>query len=173
MPLTCAVVVAKPPVVATTIDLPVDDGRGSANIGIVMIRFPFWIFADIIFSFRYLFAEQIAPRCARVFTRAQIGKDHSPFFVGLDLRAFARRVAHALRAAAAQSTFFFAGFAMLVHPLSVELLPSARVCARAAREPSEADCSEKPIGSRLNAIEKFIEANFASAETTFRIARPS
>jgi hypothetical protein len=46
-----------------------------------------------------------------VFTRAQIGNDQSPFFVRLDFRACARRVAHALRAAAAQSTLFFACFA--------------------------------------------------------------
>ena len=54
--------------------------------------------------------------------------------------------------------------------LGVELKPGD-VCARAAREPSEPDCPQKPIGSRLKAIEKFVEANFASAETTFRVAR--
>src|SRR5207249_1676012 len=90
--------------------------------------------------------------------------------MGLDLRAFARRVAHALRAAAAQSTFFFAGFAMLFTPFHWNCSHPRAICPRAAREPSQPDCPQKPIGSRVKAIEKFVEANFASAETTFRVA---
>src|SRR5262249_44324979 len=84
------------------------------------------------------FAELIAPRCARAFTRAQIGNDHSPcFFVGLDLRAFARRVAHALRAAAAQSTFFFAGLAMLFTPFGSVTFSMRRIYGNAVSCASE------------------------------------
>src|SRR5205823_6159991 len=112
-----------------------------------------------------------SPLRARVHARAD--RERSLALLFRRLRLASIRATRSPRLARRRSPidFFPRWLRHAVHPLSLELLPSARVCARAAREPSEPDCPQKPIGSRLKAIEKFVEANFASAETIFRAAR--